>query len=160
MIQEKFMKIALQQAQKAMAQDEVPVGAVIVKDDLILSRAYNKKEKNNCSVYHAEIEAIRKACKKLGNWHLDDCDIYVTLEPCSMCAGAIINSRIANVYFGAYDPKAGCCGTLYNLPTDKRFNHTANVQGGILQQQCAQLLSDFFRQKREQKKMDKQLEKQ
>lgn len=145
---EKFMLMAIEEAEAAAFVDEVPVGAVIVKNGEVLAKAHNRKETQQCSVYHAEIVAIMLACDKIGSWHLDDCDIYVTLEPCSMCAGAIINSRIKNVYFGAYDGKAGCCGTLYNLPVDKRFNHRPNVTGGILSDKCGGLLTDYFRGKR------------
>ena len=147
----KYMIKALEQAQKGALIDEVPVGAVIVKDGKIIARAYNKKESYNCSVYHAEIVAIMKACKKLKNWYLDGCDIYVTLEPCAMCVGAIINSRIDNIFFGAYDHKAGCCGTLYNLAEDRRFNHRPNVSGGIMQEECGQILTDYFKTKRKKK---------
>jgi len=147
----KFMMAAIKEALKAAAKDEVPIGAVIVKDGKIIARGHNTRQKTQNAVNHAEMIAIQKACKKEGSWRLIDCDIYVTLEPCPMCAGAVINSRISNVYFGAYDQKAGCTGTLYNLPEDERFNHRANVEGGIMQEECAKLLSDFFRQKRKNK---------
>ena len=149
---QKYMRVAIKLAQKGASLDEVPVGAVIVKDGKIIARSHNLKEKKNCSNYHAEIVAIDKACKSIGDWHLNECDIFVTLEPCAMCAGALINSRIRGVYFGAYDSKAGCCGTLYNLLSDERFNHRPYVEGGIMQEQCAQLLSAYFKEKREQKK--------
>ncbi|MEG2084325.1 MAG: tRNA adenosine(34) deaminase TadA [Clostridia bacterium] len=145
----KFMQIALKEAEKAKNAQEVPVGACIVCGGKVIARAYNKKVQKNCSNYHAEIIAIEKACKKLCDWHLNECDIYVTLEPCPMCAGALINARIGNIYFGAYDDKSGCCGSLYNLPQDKRFNHRANVQGGILKEECANILTNFFKAKRE-----------
>ena len=151
------MRLALKEAEKAVAQDEVPVGAVIVKDGKVIARAHNNKEKKNCSNYHAEIVAIEKACKKIGDWRLNECDIFVTLEPCAMCAGALINSRIGNIYFGAYDSKAGCCATLYNLPKDERFNHRPLVvEGGVMQEECAKILSDYFKVKREQKKNNNQ----
>lgn len=143
-----FMRRALMQASIGARQDEVPVGAVIVKDGVIVARAHNEKEKKGCANEHAEMIAIRRACRKLGDWRLEDCDIYVTLEPCPMCAGALIQARIRKIYFGAYDPKAGCCGSMYNLPADKRFNHRPAVEGGILQQDCAQILSAYFREKR------------
>ena len=150
---EKFMRIALKQAKRAEDEDEVPVGAVIVKDGEVIARAFNRKEKRTCSNYHSEIVAIEKACKNIGDWRLNECDIFVTLEPCAMCAGALINARIGNIYFGAYDPKAGCCGTLYNLPTDNRFNHRPKVvEGGILQERCASVLSQYFLKKRKSKK--------
>lgn len=146
------MKMAIAQARAAARADEVPVGAVVVdKNGCVIARAHNLKEHSRCSNEHAEMIAIRRACKKIGHWWLEDCDLYVTLEPCPMCAGAMINARIANVYFGAYDAKAGCCGSLYNLPTDKRFNHRINVQGGILQTECASLLSAYFKEKRTKK---------
>ena len=148
----KFMKAAIREAKKAMEKDEVPIGAVIVQDGKIIARGHNTRQKTQNAVNHAEMIAIQKACKKVGSWRLIDCDIYVTLEPCPMCAGAIINSRISNVYFGAYDQKAGCTGTLYNLPVDERFNHRAKVEGGIMEQECANLLSDFFKQKRAKQK--------
>ena len=149
---QKYMRLAIKLANKGAALDEVPVGAVIVKDGKVIARAHNLKESKKCSNYHAEIVAIDKACKAIGDWHLNECDIFVTLEPCAMCAGALINSRIRGVYFGAYDSKAGCCGSLYNLLSDERFNHRPYVEGGIMQDECAQLLSDYFRQKREQKR--------
>ncbi len=147
-MEEKFMTQAIKIAVKGLKYDEVPIGAVIVKDGEIIARAHNKKETKDCAVAHAEIIAIQQAVKKVGNWRLHGCDIYVTLEPCPMCAGALINSRIDGIYFGAYDPKAGCCGTLYNLPEDERFNHRCKVQGGIMEKECAELLSNYFKQKR------------
>ena len=145
---EYFMKKAIAAAKRAAKRDEVPVGAVIVKDGEVIAVAGNRKERENCAVYHAEIVAIKKACRKLDNWYLDGCEMYVTLEPCPMCAGALINSRLDKLYFGAYDPKAGCCGSLCNLVEDGRFNHTLKVEGGILKEECAALLSDYFKQKR------------
>lgn len=144
---EKFMIRAIELAKEAAEIDEVPVGAVIVKDGRIIAEANNMKERDGCAVSHAEIVAVKRAAAVAG-WRLIGCDIYVTLEPCAMCAGALINSRIDNIYFGAYDPKAGCCGTLYNLPADKRFNHRPKVRGGILEKECAALLSGYFKTKR------------
>ncbi|MBQ4073388.1 MAG: nucleoside deaminase [Clostridia bacterium] len=144
----RFMRLAIKEAQKAEMIDEVPIGAVIVKDGKVIARAHNKKESKNQATRHAEIEAIEKATKKVNNWWLEDCDIYVTLEPCAMCAGALINSRLRNIYFGAYDKKAGCCGSLYNLPVDVRFNHRLGVEGGILEEECASLLTNYFKKKR------------
>ena len=144
------MRLAIKEAQKAEMIDEVPIGAVIVKDGKVIARAHNKKESKNQATRHAEIEAIEKATKKVNNWWLEDCDIYVTLEPCAMCAGALINSRLRNIYFGAYDKKAGCCGSLYNLPVDVRFNHRLGVEGGILEEECASLLTNYFKKKRKQ----------
>lgn len=145
-----FMRLAIREAKKAEMIDEVPIGAVIVKDGKVIARAHNKKESKNQATRHAEIEAIEKATKKVNNWWLEDCDIYVTLEPCAMCAGALINSRLRNIYFGAYDKKGGCCGSLYNLPVDTRFNHRLGVEGGILEEECATLLTNYFKKKRKQ----------
>ena len=150
------MNVALKEARKAFDKNEVPVGCVIVKDNKIIARAHNQRHTKNSVLGHAEIIAIQKANKKLNTWILEGCTIYVTLEPCPMCAGAIINSRISNVYFGAYDQKAGCAGTLYNLPQDERFNHRAKVVGGVMEQECKNLLSEFFKQKREKQKKEKQ----
>ena len=143
-----FMRQAILLAQKAASLDEVPVGAVVVQNDKVIARAYNTKNKKKDALLHAEISALHKAQKKLGDWHLNDCDLYVTLEPCPMCAGACINTRLRTIYFGAYDEKAGCCGTLYNLPQDTRFNHRPNVVGGVLEQECSTLLTQFFKNKR------------
>ena len=127
------MKEALKQAQKAYDKLEVPVGAVIVKDGKIIARAYNQKEEKNDTTNHAEILAIKKASKKLGSWRLIDCDMYVTLEPCSMCAGALIQSRIRKVYIGASDEKTGACGSVLNLLEDYKFNHKVEIEIGVLQ---------------------------
>lgn len=142
------MKIALAQAKKAAAEDEVPVGAVVVKEGKILAKAHNLKEKKGMATRHAEIVAIERAAKKTGNWWLENCDIFVTLEPCAMCAGAMINSRIRKLYFGAWDPKYGCCGSIYNLPADKRFNHNFETEGGVMQAECAAELTQYFKRKR------------
>lgn len=144
---EKWMKEAIKQAKKAAQKDEVPIGCVIVKDDQIIARAYNKREMKQCSTAHAEILAIEKACKKLGSWRLEDCDLYVTLEPCPMCSGAIIQSRIRNVIFGAYDPKGGCMGSNMNINDVRGFNHYPDIEGGILQDECSRLLKEFFKGK-------------
>ena len=149
---EKWMREAIKQAIKAEQKDEVPIGCVIVKDDQIIARAYNQREKKQISTAHAEILAIEKACKKLGSWRLDGCELYVTLEPCPMCTGAIIQSRIDKVYFGAYDFKGGCLGSNTNLLDVKGFNHYTEVEGGLLKEECASLLTSFFRKKRKSKK--------
>lgn len=146
-----FMQMALKQAQIAYKKDEVPIGCVIVKDDVVIAKGYNKKITKNSALLHAEIVALKKAQKKLNDWHLNDCTLYVTLEPCPMCAGACINTRIKKIVFGAPDPKAGCCGTLYNLAQDARFNHRPQVVGGVLWQECGQILSNFFKSKRKEK---------
>ena len=137
-----FMNEALKQAKKALAIGETPVGAVIVKDGKIISRAYNKRETKKNALMHAEISAIDKACKKLGGWRLCGCDIYVTLEPCPMCAGAIIQSRIENVYFGAYDKKAGAFGSVTDLSWT--LPHKVNVIGGILEEDSVRIIKLFF----------------
>ena len=149
---ENFMREAIKQAEKAWAIGETPIGAVIVYDGKIIARGYNKRETKKNSLNHAEIETINKACKARGGWRLFDCDLYVTLEPCPMCSGAIIQSRIDNVYFGAYDKKAGCAGSKINLFEEDMFNHNVRVQGGILEEECAALMSDFFKNLRKQKK--------
>ena len=148
---EYFMKQALKQAQKALKIDEVPIGCVVVKNNKVLGSGFNQKIKKNSALEHAELVALKKAQKKLGDWHLNDCTLYVTLEPCPMCAGACINTRVGRVVFGASDPKAGCCGTLYNLPEDKRFNHRPEVTGGVLQDECGKILTQFFKTKRKEK---------
>jgi len=146
---EKFMSIALAEAKRALAHDDVPVGAVIVKNGAVLAKAHNLKERKNLCTAHAEIIAIERASRKLGTWYLDGCEMYVTLEPCAMCAGALINSRIDRLYFGAFDSRFGCTGSIYNLPADTRFNHRLEVKGGVMQSGCAELLKAFFKTLRE-----------
>lgn len=152
--QEKYMKAALKLARKAADEGEVPVGAVVVCDGKIVGRGRNRRETKKNALYHAEIEAIHKACKKLGGWRLHRCDLYVTLEPCPMCTGAIINSRIKTLYYGAPDPKAGSCGTLVNL-FDVAYNHKPEVVAGLLEEECAETLRTFFRALRARKKAEK-----
>lgn len=152
MKEEKYMKLALLQAKKAYDKLEVPVGCVIVKDNKVISRAYNQKETKIDSTMHAEIIAIKKACKKLGTWRLNGCEMYVTLEPCSMCAGAIIQSRIDKVYIGTMDEKTGSCGSVYNLFEDYTFNHKVEVITGICKNECENILKDFFKMLRNMKK--------
>ena len=139
------MKEALKEAQKAYDKLEVPVGAVIVKDGKIIARAYNQKEEKNDTTNHAEILAIKKASKKLGSWRLLDCDMYVTLEPCSMCAGALIQARIRKVYIGADDEKTGACGTKLNLLEDYDFNHKVEIQRGVLKEEFENIIKNFFK---------------
>ena len=153
--QEKFMKEAIKEAVKASKKLEVPVGAVIVKDDKIIARAHNVKETKKDTTKHAEIIAIQKASKKLDTWRLLDCDMYITLEPCSMCTGAIINSRIRKVYIGTMDEKTGACGSVLNLLEDYTFNHKVELETGILKDECKSILQDFFRKLREMKKNGK-----
>ena len=150
-MQEKFMKEALKEAKKAYDKLEVPVGCVIVKDDKIIARGFNLKETKHDTTKHAEIVAIQKASKKLQSWRLLDCDMYVTLEPCSMCAGAIINSRINNLYIGTLDEKTGAAGSVLNLFEDYAFNHKVNVEKGILQPECEKILKVFFKELRKKK---------
>ena len=146
------MKEALKEAEKAFEQEEVPVGAVIVKDGKIIARAHNVKEQKNDATCHAEILAIKKACKKLNSWRLIDCDMYVTLEPCSMCAGALINSRIKKLYIGTADEKTGACGSVLNLLEDYKFNHKIETHKYILKDECEKILKDFFKFLREKNK--------
>lgn len=148
----KFMEEALKEAKKAYEKGEIPVGAVIVKDGKIIARGYNKKEEKQDTTQHAEIIAIQKASKKLNSWRLIDCDMYVTLEPCAMCAGALIQSRIKKVYIGTMDPKTGACGSVFNMLEDYTFNHTVEIEKNILQQECESILKRFFKELREKKK--------
>ena len=150
--QEKFMKQALKEAQKAYEKLEVPVGAIIVKDGKIIARAHNLKETKHDTTKHAEILAIQKASKKLNSWRLIDCEMYVTLEPCSMCAGALINSRVKKVYIGAKDEKTGAVGSVFNLLDDYKFNHKVEYETGILEENCKEQLKSFFKMLREMKK--------
>ncbi len=158
-MEKKFMYEAIKQAKKAAAIGEAPIGAVIVRNGVIVARGYNKRETQKNALLHAEIIAIDKACKKLGGWRLPQCEMYVTLEPCPMCSGAIINSRIEKVYFGAYDKKAGCCGSAADLFAEGMFNHRPEIIGGIMEQECSALLTDFFKALRT-KKLKKSIDKQ
>ena len=151
-MEEKYMKEALKEAQKAYEKLEIPVGAVIVKDNKIIARAHNLKETKKDTTNHAEILAIQKASKKLEAWRLNDCEMYVTLEPCSMCAGAIINSRIKKIYIGALDEKTGAAGSVLNLFEDYKFNHKVEVEKGILKEKCENILKSFFKELRKIKK--------
>lgn len=148
---EKYMKEAIKEAKKAYMKDEIPVGAVIVKDNKIISRGYNLKEEKKNTIKHAEIIAIEKASKKLCSWRLVDCEMYITLEPCAMCAGAIINSRIKKIYIGAMDLKTGACGSVLNL-FEYPFNHKVEVESGVLQPECEKIIKDFFKELRQRKK--------
>ena len=149
---ERYMKEALKQAKKAYEKDEVPVGAIIVKENKIIARAYNEKEYKLDTTKHAEILAIQKASKKLGTWRLKDCDMYVTWEPCSMCAGALIQSRIRKIYIGTMDEKTGACGSVLNLLQNYTFNHKVEIETGILQKECENILKQFFKELREKRK--------
>lgn len=152
---EYYMLEAIEEAKKAERLEEVPIGAVIVLGGEIIARAHNLRETNQSAVSHAELLAIEQACEVVGSWRLEEAELYVTLEPCAMCAGAIILARIKRVIYGAADPKGGCAGTFMNLLQDERFNHQSEVVAGVLEQSCGQLLTDFFRSVRERKKAAK-----
>ena len=145
---EDYMRLALDEAKKAYEQDEVPVGAIIVRNNEVISSAFNTREYGKNALYHAEIKAIDEACKKLGGWRLVGCTMYVTLEPCPMCAGAIVNSRIDRVVYGAKDAVAGCCGSVLNL-NHYPFNHAFELQGGVCEDECRTILQEFFKKQRE-----------
>lgn len=145
---EKYMHFALKEAQKAALIDEVPVGCIIVLNDKIIAKAHNKKETTNDPCGHAEIITIRKACKKINNWRLENCEMYVTIEPCIMCSGAIIQSRIKKVFYGAKDNKGGGLGTSINVLEAKNINHVPEVYGGILLEECSKIISEYFKTKR------------
>lgn len=148
---ERMMKEALKEAKKAYDKLEIPVGAIIVKDGKIIARSHNIKEFKKDTTKHAEILAIQKASKKLENWRLNDCEMFTTLEPCSMCAGAIINSRIKRLYIGTSDDRTGACGSVLNLLEDYTFNHKVEVEKGIMQKECEKILKDFFKELRKNK---------
>ena len=148
----KYMKEAMRQAKKAAALEEVPIGCVIVCDGKIVARGYNRRNTDKNTLAHAELSAIRKASKKLGDWRLEGCTMYVTLEPCQMCAGALVQSRIDRVVIGAMNPKAGCAGSVLNLLQIAGFNHQVEITKGVLEEECSQMLSSFFSELREKKK--------
>lgn len=143
-----YMKKALQEAQKAYKKGEVPIGAVIVKSGIIVSKGYNEKELKQDPTAHAEMVAIKKACKKLGTWRLNDCDMYVTLEPCTMCAGALLHARIRNLYIGTADLKAGAVGSIIDVLKVEKFNHRIEVMYGIMEEECSGILKQFFKELR------------
>ena len=142
------MKAAIREAKKAWALGEVPIGCVIVYEDKIIGRGYNRRMVDHSALAHAEIAAIKKACKRMGDWRLEECELYVTLEPCPMCAGAITMSGIDEVLFGAYDPRCGCAGSLYNLPEDAAFGRVIPCSGGLLEAECQGMLDAFFDSRR------------
>ena len=148
MTKEDYMRLALKEAHKAKEKDEVPVGAIIVLNDVVIAKGHNLRENKQLPTAHAEIVAIEKAAKKLGTWHLDECDLYVTLEPCMMCIGAINQARIRNVYYGTRDDKFGAVDSMLSYKTIKGMNKHPKTEGGILQRQCAEILSEFFKEKR------------
>ena len=151
----KYMKEALRQAKKAYALGEVPIGCVIVYEDKIIARGYNRRNTDKNTLAHAEITAINRASKKMGDWRLEDCTLYVTLEPCQMCAGAIVQSRITNVVMGCMNPKAGCGGSVLNILEMPEFNHQVNVIRGVMEEECSQILQDFFKELRIRNKEEK-----
>ena len=151
-MEEKFMHEAIRQAKKAARLGETPIGAVIVRNGEIISRGYNKREIKKNALLHAECIAIDRACRKLGGWRLPGCELYVTLEPCPMCAGAILNARLEKVYFGAYDRKSGCAGSAVKLFDMNLCNYTIEARGGVMEEECAELLKGFFKELRKAKK--------
>ena len=142
---EQFMQEAIEEAKKARERREVPIGAVIVHDGKIIARGYNVRETTQTTLSHAELVAMKRANEVIGSWRLEDCTLYVTLEPCPMCAGAIVQSRMKRVMFGAFDPKAGACGSIMNLLDDNRLNHQVEYTSGVLEKTCSQLLKNFFK---------------
>lgn len=157
--EERFMKAALKQAQKAYAIEEVPIGCVIVQDSKIIARGYNRRNIDKNTLAHAELTAIKKASKKMGDWRLEDCTMYVTLEPCQMCAGAIVQSRMKKVVIGAMNPKAGCAGSVLNLLQMAQFNHQVEIEHGVLEQECSAMLSNFFAELRNKKRKENTIKK-
>ena len=154
---EKYMRAAIKKKKKAYALDEVPIGCVIVYQDKIIARGYNRRNTDKNTVAHAEMSAIKKASKKLGDWRLEGCTMYVTLEPCQMCAGAIVQARIDEVVIGSMNPKAGCAGSVLNLLDIPAFNHQVRITKGVLEEECSQMLSGFFKELREKKKKNKEI---
>ncbi len=150
--QEKFMKEAIRQAKKAGSLEEVPIGCVIVRDGIIIARGYNRRNTEKSALAHAEVAAIKKASRVVGDWRLEGCTMYVTLEPCQMCAGAIVQSRLTEVVIGCMNPKAGCAGSILNLLEMEQFNHQVRVIRGVLEEECSSMLSQFFRELRKRKK--------
>ena len=155
-LDEKYMKEAIKQAKKAYALGEVPIGCVIVYQDKIIGRGYNRRNTDKNTLAHAEITAINKASKKMGDWRLEDCTLYVTLEPCQMCAGAIVQARITEVVMGTMNPKAGCCGSILNILDMPQFNHQVHVKRGVLEEACSSLLTSFFKELRIRNKEEKE----
>ena len=150
--EEKYMKEAIRQARKAWKLNEVPIGCVIVREDRIIARGYNRRNTDKNTLAHAELLAIRKGSRAVGDWRLEDCTMYITLEPCQMCAGAIVQARIPRVVIGSRNPKAGCAGSILNLLDIPAFNHQAELTEGVLGEECSALMTDFFRELRERRK--------
>lgn len=157
---EKFMSQAIRQAKKAAALGDVPIGCVIVHEGKVIARGYNKRNKDKTVLAHAELLAMRKACKIIGDWRLEECTMYITLEPCQMCAGAIVQARIPRVVIGSMNAKAGCGGSILNILEMEEFNHQCEVTRGVLKEQCSTMLSEFFRQLRKAQKEKKKAESQ
>jgi len=155
---EKYMKAAIKQAKKAYKINEVPIGCVIVSDGIIVGRGYNRRKTDKNTLSHAELLAIKKASKKLGDWRLEGCTLYVTLEPCQMCAGAIVQARIDRVVIGSMSPKSGCAGSIINLLNMKEFNHQVETSTGVLEEECSKMLTGFFEELRRKQKEEKQEE--
>lgn len=149
---EKYMKEAIRQAKKAYKMEEVPIGCVIVYDGKIIGRGYNRRTTDKNPLAHAELLAIKKASKKMGDWRLEDCTLYVTLEPCQMCSGAIVQARVKRVVIGCMNPKAGCAGSILNLLQVERFNHQVEIEKGVLEEECSQMMKTFFKELREKRK--------
>ena len=156
---EKYMKEAIRQAKKAYALGEVPIGCVIVHDEKIIGRGYNRRNTDKNTLAHAEITAINKASKKIGDWRLEDCTLYVTLEPCQMCAGAIVQARVTRVVMGSMNPKAGCGGSILNVLEMPEFNHQVDVTRGVLEEECSHMLTSFFKELRIRNKKEKEAQK-
>ena len=155
-VQEKYMKMALKLAQRALELGEVPIGCVIVHEGKVIGRGYNRRNTDKNTLAHAEITAINKASKKIGDWRLEDCVLYVTLEPCQMCAGAIVQARVTETVIGAMNPKAGCGGSILNILEMQEFNHQVIVRRGVLEEECQSILKRFFQELRERNKIEKQ----
>lgn len=154
---EKYMSMALKEAKKAYALGEVPIGCVIVYNDKVIARGYNRRNTDKNTLAHAEISAINKASKKIGDWRLEDCELYVTLEPCQMCAGAIVQSRMKRTVIGTMNPKAGCAGSILNILQMDEFNHQVEILTGVLKDECTELLTDFFKELRIRNKQQKNI---
>ena len=153
---EKYMKEAIRQAEKALKIEEVPIGCVIVYEGKIIGRGYNRRTTDKNPLAHAEMAAIKKASKKMGDWRLEDCTLYVTLEPCQMCSGAIVQARVKRVVIGCMNPKAGCAGSILNLLQVDRFNHQVEITSGVLEEECSQMMKGFFKELREKQKRKKE----
>ena len=156
---EKYMKEAIRQAKKAWKMEEVPIGCVIVHEGKIIGRGYNRRTTDKNPLAHAELAAIKKASKKMGDWRLEDCIVYVTLEPCQMCSGAIVQARVKRVVIGCMNPKAGCAGSILNLLQVERFNHQVEITSGVLEAECSQMMKGFFKELREKQKKKKDIQK-